>query len=76
MEHRSYELSAEGTKDKVKSPGALWLHRGPQDFYHISVAFLTKTVPDGVHDGEDEVEAVADVESDQDVVEAVAHLFP
>ena len=38
--------------------------------------FLTKTVPDGVHDGEDEVKAVADVESDQDVVEAVAHLFP
>ena len=38
--------------------------------------FPTKTVPDGVHDGEDEVEAVADVEGDQDVVEAVAHLFP
>jgi len=37
---------------------------------------LPKTVPDGVHDGEDEVEAVADVEGDQDVVEAVAHLFP
>ena len=38
--------------------------------------FPTKTVPDGVHDGEDEVEAVADVEGNQDVVEAVAHLFP
>ena len=38
--------------------------------------FPTKTVPDGVHDGKDEVEAVADVEGDEDVVEAVAHLFP
>ena len=35
--------------------------------------FLTKTVPDGVHDGKDEVEAVADVERNQDVVEAVPH---
>ena len=40
------------------------------------VAFLTKTVPDGVHDGKDEVEAVTDVERDQDVVEAVSHFSP
>ena len=38
--------------------------------------FLTKTVPEGVHDGKDEVEAVADVERDQDVVEAVSHFSP
>ena len=38
--------------------------------------FLTKTVSDGVHDGKDEVETVADVQRDQDVVEAVPHLFP
>ena len=38
--------------------------------------FPTKTVPDGVHDGEDEVEAVADVKGDQDVVEAVPHFSP
>ena len=38
--------------------------------------FLTKTVPDGIHDGEDEVEAVADVEGDKDVVEAVSHFSP
>ena len=40
------------------------------------VAFLTKTVSEGVHDGKDEVEAVADVERDQDVVEAVSHFSP
>ena len=57
-------------------PGASWLHRGLLDFYHIFVAFLTKTVPDGVHDGKDEVEAVTDVERDQDVVEAVSHFSP
>ena len=39
----------------------------------ISENVLTKTVSDGVHDGKDEVEAVADVERDQDVVEAVPH---
>ena len=39
----------------------------------ISEIFLTKTVSDGVHDGKDEVEAVADVERNQDVVEAVPH---
>ena len=44
---------------------------GRKDF-----AFLTKTIPDGVHDGEDKVETVADVEGDQDVVETVSHLFP
>ena len=38
--------------------------------------FLTKTVSDGVHDGKDEVETVADVQRDQDVVEAIPHLFP
>ena len=38
--------------------------------------FLTKTVSDGVHDGKDEMETVADVQRDQDVVEAVPHLFP
>ena len=37
---------------------------------------LTETVPDGVHDGKDQVEAVADVQGDQNVVEAVSHLFP
>ena len=37
---------------------------------------LTKTVPDGVHDGKDQMEAVADVQGDQDVVEAVPHFFP
>ena len=37
--------------------------------------FLTKTVPDSVHDGKDEMKTVADVQRDQDVVEAVPHLF-
>ena len=40
------------------------------------MAILTETVSDGVHDGKDEVEAVADVERNQDVVEAVPHLSP
>ena len=38
--------------------------------------FLTKAIPDGVHDGKDEMEAVADVESNQDVVEAIPHFSP
>ena len=40
------------------------------------MAILTETVSNGVHDGKDEVEAVADVERDQDVVETVAHFSP
>ena len=43
---------------------------------HISAGFLTETIPDGVHDGKDEVEAVADVERYQDVVETVPHFSP
>ena len=43
---------------------------------HISVAFLTKTISDCVHDGKDEEEVVTDVERNQDVVEAVPHLSP
>ena len=43
---------------------------------HISASFLTETIPDGVHDGKDEVEAVADVERDQDVIETVPHFSP
>ena len=37
--------------------------------------FLTKTVPDSVHDGKDEMKTVADVQRDQDVVEAVPHFL-
>ena len=50
--------------------------KAPTKLGRKELAFLTKTIPDGVHDGEDEVETVADVEGDQDVVETVSHLFP
>ena len=37
---------------------------------------LTKTVSDCIHDGKNEVETVADVQRNQDVVKAIPHLFP
>ena len=37
---------------------------------------LTKAVSESVHDRKDEMDAVADVERDQNVVEAVAHFPP
>ena len=46
---------------------------GTVNKHHVG---LTKAVSESVHDRKDEMDAVADVERDQDVVEAVAHFPP